>query len=135
MMIFLDTNILVYATVNQDAAKQKISENIVSENIGGNLVISPLILSEYVYVMAKLGIDESYVRKSVDLFRKCVYSNIDVELVYSSFLLGQKIKMNKNINDLMHLKYAEKYAKVIYTFDDNFKKLAKHSSIDIKILK
>ena len=43
--------------------------------------------------------------------------------------------MNKNINDLMHLKYAEKYAKVIYTFDDNFKKLAKHSSIDIKILK
>jgi predicted nucleic acid-binding protein len=134
-MIFLDTNILVYATVNQDAAKQKISENIVSENIGGNLVISPLILSEYVYVMAKLGIDESYVRKSVDLFRKCVYSNIDVELVYSSFLLGQKIKMNKNINDLMHLKYAEKYAKVIYTFDDNFKKLAKHSSIDIKILK
>jgi predicted nucleic acid-binding protein len=134
-MIFPDTNILVYATVNQDAAKQKISEKIISENIGGNLVISPLILSEYIYVMTKLGIDEQYIRKSVDIFRKCVYSNIDADLVYSSFLLGQKTMMNKNINDLIHLKYAEKYAEIIYTFDENFKKLLKYSSIDIKILK
>ena len=134
-MIFPDTNILVYATVNQDAAKQKISEKIISENIGGNLVISPLILSEYIYVMTKLCIDEQYIRKSVDIFRKCVCSNIDADLVYSSFLLGQKTMMNKNINDLIHLKYAEKYAEVIYTFDENFKKLVNHSSIDIKILK
>ena len=61
--------------------------------------------------------------------------NQDADLVYSSFLLGQKTMMNKNINDLIHLKYAEKYAEVIYTFDENFKKLVKHASLDIKILK
>ncbi|HCE43624.1 MAG TPA: hypothetical protein DET40_08755 [Lentisphaeria bacterium] len=134
-MIFLDTNILVYATVNQDIEKQKASENLIAENIGGNLLISPLVLSEYIYVMTKLGIEVQYIRKSVDLFRKCVSYGIDAELVYSSFLLGQKLDMNKNINDLIHLKFADKYAKTIYTFDENFKRLIKHSSIDIKILK
>lgn len=47
-MIFFDTNVLVYYTINQDEDKQKLSERLIEEAIGDSIFfISPLVMTEY----------------------------------------------------------------------------------------
>ncbi len=104
-------------------------------NIQENLIISPLVLSEFIYVASKLELDKDYIQESVSMFEKCSKHHIDTDMVKSAFELSRKVDMGKSINDLIHLKFAEKHSSEIYTFDDNFKKLKQHASITIQILK
>jgi predicted nucleic acid-binding protein len=45
-----------------------------------------------------------------------------------------KEKNCKNINDILHMKLASKYANKLLTYDKDFKKLQKYTDIDIEIL-
>ena len=55
-MTFFDTNVLVYAIINQDSDKQKLAEKLIEDAIlKQQFAISPLVLTEMVFVLAKLG--------------------------------------------------------------------------------
>jgi len=58
-MPYLDTNVLIYASVNQDMEKLTITQNLIrklqNEN---NLILSSLVLQEFVYTCAKLGLNK-----------------------------------------------------------------------------
>ena len=56
-MIFFDTNVLVYYTINQDEEKQRRSKKLIEDAIvDGEFFISPLIMTEYIFVLSKLKI-------------------------------------------------------------------------------
>ena len=69
-MIFLDTNILVYVSTEQDARKRSISELLIDESIrNGNGAISFQVLREFANVMfKKFGLAADEVRRTLSIF-------------------------------------------------------------------
>jgi len=55
-VIFFDTNVLVYFVVNQDARKQSVAQTLIQQAIENQvLVISPLVIIEFIFVLSKLN--------------------------------------------------------------------------------
>ena len=52
----------------------------------------------------------------------------------SAFEIASKTNFGKNINDIIHLKFAEKYCSKLLTFDKDFKLLKQFSKIEIDII-
>ncbi len=135
-MVYLDTNVLIYASVEQDIEKKNVSlallENLIIEK---QLLLSTLTLQEFVFTMAKLKIDNEIIKKDSEYY----FSFVNVEQDY--FILKQAIELCcnenqcKNINDVMHILLAQK-AKCsrLITFDSDFKKLERFSEIKIEVL-
>lgn len=134
-MIFFDTNILVYATINQGTDKLELSEKYIEDAmLRGTLFISPLVFSEYIFILSKLKvINEHY--EDIELFSKFIGGNLNREVSSNAFTLCRDIDFCKNINDLIHLKIAEQYCSKLVTFDRDFKKLENYTDIEIEILK
>lgn len=134
-MTFFDTNVLVYYTINQDEVKFEIAQRMIYEAIEKDtFFISPMVLSEYIFVLSKYKLTKVHNDK-VMLFSKFVNSFIDNTLVLEAYEVCEKIDFCKNINDVIHLKVAEKYCDKLVTFDSDFKKLEKYTTIQIEILK
>lgn len=133
-MIFFDTNILIYFSINQIEARQKQSMELVEKAlIEDELFISPLVFSEFIFVLSKIKmLDIS--TKRVEYFSQYVKGSIDQDIVRASYFMCQKNLFCKNINDIIHLKTAEKYCKKIITFDNDFKKLQPLTNIEVEIL-
>ena len=56
-MIYFDTNVLVYFSIDQDLKKQQIAAKLIKGAIKEEkFFISPLVLIEYIFVLAKLKI-------------------------------------------------------------------------------
>ncbi len=133
-MIFFDTNVLVYFTINQDKTKQILSKNLIDEAItNGLFFISPLVMSEYIFVLAKLKIEKENSDK-IHFFSKFIKSEISSKEIIQAYDICKEIGFCKNINDIIHLVVAQKYCNKIVTFDNDFKKLQDKSSIKIEIL-
>jgi predicted nucleic acid-binding protein len=133
-VIFFDTNILVYQSINQDIKKQEQSTLLIQKAIEGNkFFISPLVLSEFIFVLSKLKIIEEQQDK-IELYRNFSNISIDEKIVYEAYQLCLENKLCKNINDVIHLKVAQKYCNKVITFDTDFKKLELLTNIEIEIL-
>ncbi len=98
------------------------------------LLISPLNLQELIFTLSKLKIDIKRIEQTYFLFQQFCQNEIDKTLVDSAFEIVSKLDFGKNINDVIHLKFAEKYCTKLLTFDKDFKVLKPFSSLDIQIL-
>ncbi len=135
IVIFFDTNILLYFTINQDQKKLELSKNYIYEALKEEkFFISPMILNEYIFILAKYKILNHHQDK-IDFFYQFVDGNIDKEIILDAYKLCQKIDFCKNINDLIHLLIAQRYCKKLLTFDSDFKRFQKYSDIKIEIIK
>ncbi|MFW5890712.1 MAG: type II toxin-antitoxin system VapC family toxin [bacterium] len=133
-MTFFDTNILIYQAINQDLKKQKKATSYIDQSIDNNqFFISPLVLSEFIFVLAKLKIIDEQ-KEKIELYRKFASQNIDIQSVSDAYRLCIENQNCKNINDFIHLKTAEKYCKRLITFDNDFKKLQTLTNIKVEIL-
>ena len=133
-MIFFDTNVLIYMSINQSESKQAVSQSLIRSAIDEKeFFISPLILSEYIHILSKLKILTEQAGK-VEMFLQFVESSIDKETLIEAYRLCEHLNFCRNINDIVHLKIAEKYCKKLVTFDSDFKKLQEYTKIEIKIL-
>jgi len=133
-MIFFDTNVMVYSTVLLDTQKQKISDKLIETAINEKtLSISPLVLSEFIFVLSKLKIDSLLIDKSLSFYRPYVKYSIEPALVFEAYELCKSLVNHKNINDAIHLKFAEKHCSKIVTFDGDFKLFKNHTTIEISI--
>jgi len=132
---FFDTNVLVYATIDQDKEKMILSQKLIAQAIEDNtFFISAFVLSEYIFILSKLKIIDEQDEK-IMLFSTLSQGNHDSEMVIDGYNLCKQIDFCKNINDVIHLKMAEKYCRRLVTFDTDFKKLEKYTDIEIEILK
>jgi len=134
-MHYLDTNILIYSCVNQDSAKMALSQSIVQELFKKDeLLLSPLSLQELIFTLFKLDINIKSIEKTYSLFNQFCQYEINRDIIDSAFEIVTKINFGKNINDIIHLKFAEKYCSKLLTFDKDFKLLKQFSKIEIDII-
>ena len=135
-MVYLDTNVLVYASVEQDIEKKNRSLALLEKLISKKqLLLSTLTLQEFVFTMAKLKIDNKIIKQDSDYY----FSFVNVEQDY--FTLKQAIELCcdknqcKNINDVMHILLAQK-AKCnrLITFDGDFRRLDGVNGVKVEIL-
>jgi len=133
-VIYFDTNVLVYFSIDQDEKKLQISREKIFEAIKNReFFISPLVIIEYIFILSKLNIlDEQY--EKVEFFLNFVNIEIDKKVINEAFLICKRLKRCKNINDTIHFVIATKYCKKILTFDKDFKKF-KNENLKIEILK
>jgi len=133
-MIYFDTNVLVYMTINQSKSKQELSRSLIRDAIDKKVFfISPLILSEYIFALSKLKILTQQTDK-VEMFSQLVTSMIDKNRIMEAYSLCKDLDACKNINDVIHLKVAEEYCTKLVTFDSDFKRFEKYTEIEIEIL-
>lgn len=135
-MIYFDTNLLIYKRIKAiDNKKHSISFDIVNEAIEKeHFLISPLTLLELIFVLKKLKLTSKQINNDINFYKYYCFNEIDKELVLSSHEIAFKEGLEKSINDIVHLKYAEKYCEKLITFDKGFDRLKKHTNIDILIL-
>jgi predicted nucleic acid-binding protein len=135
IVIFFDTNLLVYSTANLDEKKQEISDNLIETAIKDKVfVVSPLVLSEFIFVLAKLKIDRILVDQAISSYKPFVKYPLEAAMVLDAYDLCKELELCHNINDAIHLKYAERHCSKIVTFDRDFRKFEDSTETMIEIL-
>ena len=85
MIAFFDTNILVFTSVNQNADRQKVSDTLIQNAIKNRtLVVSPLIISEYIFVLPKLNSIDANI-DNIKMFTSFMKGSIDSNIVKTIF--------------------------------------------------
>lgn len=108
-MVYLDTNVLIYASVEQDMAKKERSLELLDVLIGEEkLVLSTLVLQEFAFTMSKLKVENEIIRKDCDFYLDYVSVEQDVFTLKKAIELCCDEDYCKNINDIIHLLLAEK---------------------------
>ncbi|AXS82484.1 MULTISPECIES: PIN domain-containing protein [Marinobacter] len=134
-MTFFDTNVLVYAIINQDSDKQKLAEKLIEDAIlKQQFAISPLVLTEMVFVLAKLG--QLPAQKDLLLyFQKFSTPAIEKVDVAGAMKMALELGLGKSINDLVHLIHAERSGcEKLLTFDKGFSRFVSQSNMELVVL-
>lgn len=134
-MVYVDTNVLIYAAVEQDIAKKERSLALLESCIAENqLLISLLVLQEYVFTLAKLKVDAGLIERDVQFYSEFARP-VSKRMFLDSSALCAKLDFCRNINDVIHLMFAQQHCDKLITFDTDFQKLQPHTSLEIEILK
>ncbi len=134
-MWYFDTNVLVYAVTALDEAKMHKSQELMTQCVKSKaLLVSPINLQELIFALSKLKVEQQVLSESVHTFLKYAKHSITSSIVQEAFALSNKVDFCKNINDVIHLKFAEMHCRKLFTFDKHFEKLKAHSKMDIEIL-
>ena len=137
-MIYLDTNVLLYATLSvvdtqsqQDKAIEILKECMKNDE----LLLSNLNLLEYAFVMKKAKEDSSKIESALKLFRTFVkdekeeFNNELMQFLDNDYAF-------KNSFDLYHIVFANAYGcEKLITFDKGFKKFRDICEVEIEVLK
>ena len=135
MMVFFDTNILIYAFCKNldNKEQQDIALKLFDEAIENqNLIVSELILCEFAFISNKLKEDKNDIDDNLQFlltFLKQSNSNINQRM--TEILKGTNLYISSF--DVYHLAFAEYYNSKLFTFDKGFKKLQNISKIEIII--
>jgi len=133
-MIYFDTNVLIYSTIDQDQEKALISKELIEKSIkSDDFVISPLVLNEFIFVLSKQKIIDKY-KENVEFYSQFCKFGFNKSDVLNAYDKCQKLDKCRNINDFIHLEIANKHCKKLVTFDSDFKSLQKFYDIEIEIL-
>jgi len=135
MMVFFDTNILIYAfcTNVDNTEQQDISVKLLNEAIENqNLIVSELVLCEFAFISNKLkesknDIDDNL--KFLSTFLK--QSNIEINQRMREILKDTNLYISSF--DVHHLAFSEYYNAKLFTFDKGFKKLQNISQIELVV--
>ena len=135
-MVYLDTNILIYASVEQDAAKKEHALDwIESLSQKGELVLSTLSIQEFAFTMAKLGIEDRVIREDSAFYLEFVTVEPDYAILRQAVESCTRCHQCKNINDIQHLYLAEKArCLTLVTYDRDFRRLEGLADVKIEIL-
>ena len=134
-MVYVDTNVLIYASIEQDIEKQQTAIRLIKDLVNNEkLILSPLVMQEFIFTLSKLKIDKEIIRHDTEFYFNFLSDNYTGEMLQEALVLCLEEKNCKNINDILHMKLATKYANKLITFDSDFKKLEKYTNIQIEIL-
>jgi predicted nucleic acid-binding protein len=134
-MTYIDTNIIVYSYINISDPKQVISSELIERLIAANdLLLSPLVIQELIFVLNKLKVNKNEISRIVKTFSKYCPYDISVELIEEAYDMCFQTDRLKSINDAIHLKFAEKYGSRLITFDNDFAPFKPFTGIEVEIL-
>ncbi|MBN2825032.1 MAG: PIN domain-containing protein [Campylobacterales bacterium] len=134
-MVYLDTNVLIYASINQEATKHTDSINLIEKLVNEEkLILSPLVIQEFIFTLAKLKIDKNTIQEDVNFYMNFIASNYTKTMLQEAFAICIEDDKCTSINDILHLKIATQEATKLITYDRYFKNLQKYSSIEIVVL-
>jgi len=134
-MVYLDTNVLIYATIEQDIEKKEKSLDVIEHLVKHQeLILSPLVMQEFIFTLSKLKVDRKIIEHDTAFYFNFVSENYTKKMLEEALTLCLEEKNCKNINDVLHMKLATQYATKLLTYDSDFKKLQKHTNIEIEIL-
>lgn len=72
-MVYLDTNVLVYASVEQDSRKKETALRLIQSLASrSELQLSVLVLQEFVFTMAKLAADENLIKSDFEYYSRFI---------------------------------------------------------------
>ena len=134
-MVYLDTNVLVYASVTQDEAKQRTSIDLIQQLVKTDaLVLSVLSLQELAYALAKIGVPYSDIQDDIDFYLQFVSKPMNTAIFQQAFDLAFSARKLTALNDAVHLSYATHHATKLITFDKDFSAFQAHTHLPIQIL-
>ena len=135
-MIYLDTNIYIYAFCNNvDNQEQKaISQKILKEAvIKKDLIVSELILYEFAFVAKKLKENEHSILDNLQFLSKYRYDSPNISDRVINIL--EKKSLFKDSFDVYHVSFSNYYnCSELITFDNGFKRFKDFSITTIKVL-
>lgn len=135
VMIYLDTNVLIYAFCkNVDNEEQKkISQEILKSSIiDKTLLLSEIILYEFAFICTKLKESQETIKLNLEFLTKYV-KNADIQ--DDVMCLMQETSTYKHSFDAYHVCFSNKFeCAELVTFDNGFKQFEKNSETKIKIL-
>lgn len=134
-MIFLDTNILVYAfSKNVDNEKQKqLSQEILSQTVlNKKLILSDIILCEFAFVSKKIDENKNVISQNLEYLSKYVkQANVSKRLVETL----HKSNGFKSSFDIHHACFCEEHkCEKLLTFDKGFRKIEPFVNTKIEII-
>lgn len=135
-MEYFDTNVYVYAFCkNVDDENQKeLSVNLIREALRNDaIVLSEMILYEFAFVSYRLKEEKAVIEKNLNFiaqFIKPTSPNIYKRVMD----IWKKGKYYSSSFDIFHLAFCEENDCKLITFDKGFKKLQKHTGVQIEIL-
>ncbi|RJX16162.1 PIN domain-containing protein [Candidatus Bathyarchaeota archaeon] len=131
MEVIVDTNILVYETVEDSIYHKDVMEKL--EKIDVPYLLITNILIEFILVMKKLGLEENFiVNKVLEILedkRIRLFSIKSVDFKEALKIIGQEKMNTGKINDKIVLALARKNKLPIYTYDKQLKRQAKNLGI------
>jgi predicted nucleic acid-binding protein len=133
-MTYFDTNLLIYFTIDQGEGRFELAQQYVFDAVeDGTFAISPLVLSEYIFVLSKMKILDQHHEK-VEFFARYIIGEFDRETLLQAYSLCHTLQACRNINDAVHLKLAERHCERIVTFDQDFRRFEPHTQLPIEVL-
>ena len=135
MMVYFDTNVLIYAFAeNVDDQKQKdISVKLVGEAIeNGSLIVSELILCEFAFISNKLKENKTEIDNNLEFLSEYLQPN-DSSIYKRMLEILKETSLYISSFDVYHLAFSEFYNTKLITFDKGFKKLREIAKIEIVI--
>ena len=130
MEVIVDTNILVYETVEDSIYHKDVMEKLEKIDV---LYLPTNILIEFILVMKKLGLEENFiVNKVLEILedkRIRLFSIKSVDFREALKIIGQEKMNTGKINDKIVLALARKNKLPIYTYDKQLKRQAKNLGI------
>ena len=132
-MIYFDTNVLVYFSIDQDPKKLDLARRYIFEAIEKEqFFISTLVMSEYIFVLSKLQVLAEQSDK-VEFFFHFAKDVIHTKAVEEAYGLCREINDCRKINDAIHCVAAARHCRKLVTFDKDYKKFGS-VSLEIEIL-
>ncbi len=136
MMVFFDTNVLIYALCQNtdNIEQQNISVRLFEEAIlNKNIILSELILCEFAFTSKKLKEDEININQNLKFLSQFVQLNKHdtskriLEIIENSSLYNSSF-------DIFHLAFCECNNCKLITFDKGFKRFEKLSKTELVLL-
>ena len=135
MMVYLDTNVLIYAfTKNIDDENQKDISTILVEKAIDNdtLIVSEIVLCEFAFISNKLNEDKNDIDDNLEFLSTFLQpSNFGINQRMLEILKETSLYISSF--DIYHLAFSEYYNSKLFTFDKGFKKLQNISKVEIVI--
>ncbi len=135
MMVFFDTNVLIYALCQNldDTEQQNISVKLFEEAIlNKSIILSELVLCEFAFTSKKLNEDENIINQNLKYLSQFVKSSNETVSKRIVDIISQT-NLFKSSFDIFHLAFCEENNCKLVTFDKGFKKLQTISQIEIDI--
>lgn len=134
-MIYIDTDVLIYAYVVQDVAKNRQANQLIRQaNANDIAVISTLTVQELLFVLAKLGIEDEVIHSIYNEVLQLEPLVYDTAVLQRAYDLANHVGF-RNINDCIHTAIAESHCTELITYNKrDFSKIKEFAMVRVTIL-
>lgn len=134
-MIYIDTDVLVHAFVVQNAAKNLQANQLIRQaNANDIAVISTLTVQEFLFVLAKLGIEDEVIHMAYNEVMQFEPLAYDTTVLQRAYEMARRIGF-RHINDCIHTAIAEQHCSELITYNRrDFSRIREFAKISMTIL-